>query len=144
MLQHHGLIHGPRVVIQPPGNRQINLEIRLRHPKRTQIFDHRAQFVQSQVEQLVSAAVRFQCGQDVLIRAVDLDKLQDVIGLFFRDIQLSGEQLPDLVRADLLQLVYRPHDVPGLLLKLQHSIKAVQNLPVIDPYLEFFQTQPGK
>ena len=56
--------------------------------------------------------------------------------------QLPGEEPPDLVGADLIQLVHGAHDVAGLLRQPQHGIKAVEDLPVIDPDLEPLQPQP--
>ena len=53
----------------------------------------------------------------------------------------SSEEPPDLVGADLIQLVHGAHDVAGLLRQAQHGVEAVEDLPVVHPDLEPLQPQ---
>ena len=60
------------------------------------------------------------------------------------DAQLAGQQLRHLLRADLLQLVHGPHNIPGLLTQLQHRIKSIEDLSVVHANLEPPQPQAGE
>ena len=54
------------------------------------------------------------------------------------------QQLPDLIGADLVQLVHRAHHIAGLLGEAQHGVEAVEDLPVVYPDLEALQAQGGE
>ena len=56
-------------------------------------------------------------------------------------MQLVHEYLAHLVGAYLVELVDRAHYLAGLLLHARKPVKAVQNLAVIDLYLELFKTK---
>ena len=143
MVQHGGLIDGAGVVVQSPGDGQVHGEVSLRHAEGSQIFCHRVQLIQAQVKDLVPAPVALQGGQDLLVGAGDGGKAEDLPGLLRREAGLH-QQLGHLVRADLVQLVHRAHDLAGLLGKTQHGVKAVEDLPVVHPDLEPLQSQGGE
>ena len=108
-----------------------------------QILHHRAQLVQALVEDGVAAPVDLQGGQDFLVLAGDGDELQNFIRRSLGHAALD-EQGADLFRADLIQLVHRPHDLAGLLGQALHGVEAGEDLPVVHADLEPLQAQGGE
>ena len=144
MIQQGSFVHRAGVVVQPTGDGQVHGEVLLRYAEGRQILHHRLQLGKAGVEHLVAVPIALQRRQHLLIGAGDGDEAQDIPGGLLRKPQLPGEEPPDLVGADLIQLVHGAHDVAGLLRQPQHGIKAVEDLPVVDPDLEPLQPQPGE
>ena len=140
MVQHDGLVDGAGVVIQAPGDGQVHHEVVLGHAEGGHIPDHGGQLVDAGIQQLVVSPVGLQ-GPHGVVGAQQVQQLVGRRGLHAEVVHQNG---PDLVRADLLQLVHRPHDVPGLLLQPQQGEQAVEHLAVVDADLEPAQAQGGE
>ena len=74
----------------------------------------------------------------------DGDELENLRRMLLRESALLQQQGAHLLRSDLIQLVHRPHDGPGLLRQPQHGVKAVEYLAVVHPDLESLQSQTGE
>ena len=145
MVQHSGLVDGAGVVVQPPGDGQVQHEVGFRHAKGGQIFGHGPQLVQALVKLGVPAPVALQGGKDIGITALDGDELEDFHRLLVSQADVgAGEHVPDALFPNLLQLVHRAHNGPCLGGEAQHGIEAVENLPVVHPNLEQLQSQSGE
>ena len=144
MIQQRGLIDRAGVVIQTTGNGEIHGEVFRRHTEVCQILHHGVQLAETLIEHLVSAGVALQRRQDLCIAALDGDELQDLVGVALADGEILYQNGFYLFGADLVQLVYRPHHVGGFLRQAQHSVEAVQDLPVVYSNLEPLQAQGGE
>ena len=141
MIQQDGLVNCPGVIVQAPGDGQVYGEILRRDAEARQILHHLRQLCQALVKDLISALVGGQRRQDLFIRAGDGHEAQDARGLLRMQLQIVLQNLADILRADLIQLIHRAHDIPRHGGKALHSIEAVQNLSVIHPDLESAQPQ---
>ena len=144
MIQKRRLVDSAGVVVQPARNGQIDGEILLRHAKRAEQLRHGRKLVQTLIEDLISAAVLLQRGQDLAVRAADGDEGQNLVCLCFLYAARLDQQDADLVGADLVELVYRAHDIAGLFGQAQHGVEAVENLAVIHADLEPAQAERGE
>ena len=144
MAIHSGLVHRPGVIIQPPGDGEVHGEVFLRDAEGREVFHHSSQLVQPGVKGLVLAAIGSQLGQDRSVVSLNGHEVQNGLGLLPGEGQVLGQNPPDLVGADLFQLVGGAHDVPGLVRQALHGIEAIEDLAVIDPDGEIPQTQSGE
>ena len=142
MIQHGGLIDGAGVVVQAPGDSQIYPEVLLRHPEGPQILGHGTELRIALVKHLVAAHIALQGLQYLLVAAVNGDKPENLVGGLFRNRYILHQNGFHLIRADFVQLIHRAHDLAGLVLKSQHGIEAIEDLPVVHPDLEPLQPQP--
>ena len=81
MIQQEGLIHGTGVIVQAPGDGQVNSEVFLRHAKGGQIGGNDLQLVQARVKGFVPPGVAFQGVDHLGVASPDGDKGQNFIRL---------------------------------------------------------------
>ena len=84
-----------------------------RHAEGRQILRHGRQLVEAGVKGLVAAAVGFEALDHLGIRAADGDEAENFVGILLRKADVLDEDDADLVRADLVKLVHRAHDIAG-------------------------------
>ncbi len=132
MIQQKGLVDGAGVVVQPPGDGQVNDEVFFRHSEGRQIGSDHLQFAETHVKGLVPPGVIFQRGENFPVRPFDGNKGENVVRLLLRQAAVLQENDLHLVHADLVQLVHGAHDVAGFLRQTHHGVEAVENLPVVD------------
>ena len=144
MLGHDGLIDRAGVVIQAPGDGQVDGEILLGHAEFAQVAGDGDQLVQALIEGPVHAPVIFQPGDHLGVRPADGHEVQHVFRLAGQHLHLVDQKLAHLFGTDFVQLVHGAHDLPGFLAHAVHGIKAVEDFAVVHPDLEFGDAQLGK
>ena len=144
MIQQRGLVHRAGVVVQAPGDGEVHGEVLRRNAEGGQVLHHGVQLVKTLVEHLVPAAVALQRGEHLIVAAADGDEGQNFIRFLRIHAALVHQQGPDLLGADLVQLVHGAHDVAGLLRQTQHSVEAIENFAVVHTDLEPLQAQGGE
>ena len=83
-------------------------------------------------------------GEHLFVRALDADEGKDLVRLFALDGVIVHENGAHQVRADLLDLIDRAHDVARLVGKPEHRVEAVQNAAVVDADLEALEAHRRK
>ena len=141
MLGHLGLVDGAGVVVEAARDGEVNGEILLGDAEVLEVLRHHDQLVKPLVEGRVHAAVHLQAFENLRVRAADGHEVQHVLALVGEHLHLVDEKLLDLLRADLIELVHRAHDLPRLLAHAVHGVEAVQELAVVDADPELFQPQ---
>ena len=141
MVEHARLIDGAGVVVQSACDGQVNGKVLLRHTEGRQILRHGRQLVEAGVKGLVAAAVGFEALEHLGIRAADGDEAENFVGILLRKADVLDEDDADLVRADLVKLVHRAHDIAGLFRQAEHGIEAVENFAVVHADAEALQAE---
>ncbi len=141
MVEEGSLVDGAGVVIQTPGDGQVNGEVGLRHAEGGQVYGDGLQLGKALVEHFVPAGVALQSGQNLGVGTMNGDEEKDFVRLIVGQAAVLQQDQLDLFGADLVQLVHGTHDVPGLFGQTQHGVEAVENLPVVHPDLEPAQAE---
>ena len=144
MIQQGGFVHRAGVVVEAPGNGQVDGEVFLRHAEGGEVLHHGFQLRQTLVKDLVPACIVLQRGDDLGVIAGDSDELQNLRRLLIGQTHVVHQEGAHLLRADLVQLVHRCAYVAGLLGETLHGVKAVEDAAVVDADLESLQSQLGK
>ena len=114
MVKKRCLVDSAGVVIQPARNGEVDGEILLRHAERAEQLRHGRKLVQALIEDLVSAAVLLQRGQNLAVRAADGDKLQNLVRKLPAQAAVVHENFSDLLGANFIELIDRAHDIARL------------------------------
>ena len=86
-------------------------------------------------------ALGFEAPEHLGIRAADGDEAENFAGILLRKADVLDEDDADLVRADLVKLVHRAHDIAGLFRQAEHGIEAVENFAVVHADAEALQAE---
>ena len=143
MIQQGGLVHGAGVVVQAPGDGQVNGKVLPGHAEGGEVLHHGLELLQALVKDLVPACVALQGGDDLCVIPGDGDELENFRRLLVGQAHVLHQEGADLLRADLVQLVHGAHDVAGFFGEALHGVEAVEDTAV-DPDLEPLQSQLGK
>ena len=125
MVKKCRLIDGASVIVQTARDGEVNGEILFRYAERAEQLRHGRKFVQTLVEDLVSAPVLLQRGQNLAVCAANGDEGQDFIGLRLFHAAVFDQQNADFLRADLVQLINGAHDITGPFGQTQHGVETV-------------------
>ena len=136
MIQQKGLIDGAGIIVQPPGDGQVNDKVFFRHSEGRQVGSDHLQFAETGIKGLVPSRVIFQRGKNLRVGSLDGNESENVVRLLLRQATVLQQNDLYLVNADLVQLVHGAHDVAGLFRQTHHGVEAVENLPVVDMNLE--------
>ncbi len=144
MIQQGGFVHSAGVVVQAPGDSQVNGKVFFRHTESGQIRGDGLQLGKALIKQLAFPGVALQSGENLPIGAGNGDEFQNIVSLSFCETDVLQQKGADFFFPDLIQFVHGTHDIAALLHQAQHIIEAVQNLPVVYPDLEPAQAEALK
>ena len=122
---HFRLVNGARIIIEAAGYREVYCEVLLRHAEGGEVTCDGLELLKPLVKQRIHALIALKSGNDLGVRAAYGHEVHDIVCLVREHVQLVHEQLTHLVRADLVELIDRAHDVSGLFAHAGQTVKAV-------------------
>ena len=83
------------------------------------------ELVKAEVKGFVSAAIALERGKHPGVRAVNGDEREDLVRLRVRQTAVVQQNGLQLLRADLVELIDRAHDIAGLFAQAKHGVETI-------------------